>query len=117
MFFNVIFLVIINFAFSEILTNKLLQLVEKSNDSEVTQSKYVVNDVESQTLFDKEDDLIKFHEISNILVTSNKPVQHDTQKDITFVEIPDLYPVKYTITLPPEHFYQESSKYRKLSSI
>lgn len=90
-----------------------MQLIEKSNDSEVTQTKYVVNDVESQTLFGKEGDLIKFHDVSNILVTSNKPVQHDTEKDIPFVEIPDLYPVKYTITMPGEHFYEESSNYRK----
>lgn len=72
-----------------------------------------MNDVESQTVFDKEEDLIKFNEISDILVTSNKPLTHDMDKDVPFVKIPDLYPVKYTITLPPEHFYEETSKYRK----
>ncbi|CAB3249153.1 unnamed protein product [Arctia plantaginis] len=96
---------------NEILTNKLLQLVEKSSDTEVTQSRYVVNDVECHSVFDKEDDLIQFQEISNILVTSSKPVKHDTEKDVTFNDIPNLYPIKYTITLPKEHFYSESSKY------
>lgn len=95
------------------MTNKILQLVEKTSDTEVTQSKYVVNDVRSQTIFTKEDDLIQFQEVSNILVTSNRPVSYDAEKDITFGEIPDLYPVKYNVTLPPEHFYSETSKYRK----
>lgn len=99
--------------FSQILTNKLLQLVERSSDTEVSQTKYVVNDVKSQTVFTKEEDLIQFQEVSNILVTSNKPVSYDAEQDIPFVEIPDLYPVKYNITLPPEHFYSETSKYRK----
>lgn len=91
----------------------MLQLVEKSSDSEATQSKYVLNDVESRSVFEKEDDLIQFQDISHILVTSNKPVKHETEKESNYTEIPDLYPVKHTITLPPEHFYNETSKYRK----
>lgn len=91
----------------------MLQLVEKSSDSEATLSKYVVNDVESHSVFEKEDDLIQFQDISHILVTSNKPVKHEVEKDVTFTEIPDLYPVKHTVTLPPEHFYELTSKYRK----
>lgn len=99
--------------FSEILTNKLLHLIERSSDIEATQSKYIVNDVECQSVFDKDDELIQFQDVSNILVTSNKPVQHElNEKDIPFIEIPDLYPVKHTITLPKEHFYG-TSKYRK----
>lgn len=99
--------------FSEIITNKLLHLIERSSDIEATQSKYIVNDVECQSVFNKDDELIQFQEVSNILVTSNNPVQHElNEKDIPFIEIPDLYPVKHTITLPKEHFYG-SSKYRK----
>lgn len=100
--------------FSIILTNKLLQLVEKSSESEVTQSKYVSNDVESHSVFDKEDELIQFQDLSHILVTSNKPLKHEmSETDIPFVEIPDLYPIKHTVTLPPEHFYSENSIYRE----
>lgn len=102
---------------NQILTNRLLQLVEKTSDSEVSLSKYVLNDVESQTVFEKEDDLIQFQEVSHILVTSNKPVKHDLEQDITYTEIPDLYPVKHTVTLPPEHFYDETSKYPIRSSV
>ncbi|CAH2094628.1 unnamed protein product [Euphydryas editha] len=95
-----------------ILTNKLLQLIEKSNDVEVTQNKYVLNDVESLSVFDKEDDLIQFQDVSNILVTSKTPLKHElSQSDIPFIEIPDMYPVKHTVTLPPQHFYSESSQY------
>ncbi|KAM3956560.1 mitochondrial ribosomal protein L37 [Aphomia sociella] len=96
---------------NQIITNKILQLVERSSDTEATLSKYVMNDVECRTVFDKEDDLIQFQEVSNILVSSNKPLNHDTEKDIPFVEIPDLYPIKHTITMPTEHFYNETSKY------
>lgn len=91
----------------------MVQLVEKSSDSESTLSKYILNDVESQTIFEKEDDLIQFQDVSHILVTSNKPVKHELEKNVEFTEIPDLYPVKHTVTLPPEHFYDETSKYRK----
>lgn len=76
-----------------------------------------MNDVESHTVFDKEDELIQFQDVSHILVTSNKPVVHDLDRDVPFKEIPDLYPVKHTVTLPPEHFYNETSKYRKLTTI
>ncbi|XP_028026523.1 39S ribosomal protein L37, mitochondrial [Bombyx mandarina] len=96
---------------NQILTNKLLQLVEKTSDREVTQNKYVVNDVECTTIFEKEDDLLQFQDVSNILVTSAKPVQHEVEKDIPFVEIPSLYPVKHTITMPHNHFYNNTSQY------
>ncbi|XP_028165329.1 39S ribosomal protein L37, mitochondrial [Ostrinia furnacalis] len=96
---------------NQILTNRLLQLIEKSSDTEVTQTKYVVNDVKAHTTFDKEDDLFQFQDICNILVTSNKPVKHETERDIPFVEIPDLYPIKHTITLDMDHFYSETSRY------
>lgn len=96
------------------MTNKLLQLIEKSNDIEVTQNKYVTNDIKCQSIFDKEGDLIQFQDISNILVTSSKPLRHEfNEKDIPFIEIPNLYPVKHTVTLDPEHFYSDNSKYRE----
>lgn len=96
---------------NEILTNKLLHLVEKSSDAEATLSKYVVNDVECHSIFDKDNDLIQFQDICNILVTSDKPVKHEIDNDVSFTEIPNLYPIKHTITLPEEHFYSDSSKY------
>ncbi|CAK1583648.1 unnamed protein product [Parnassius mnemosyne] len=97
---------------NEIITNKLLQLVEKSSDFELSQTRYVLNDVECKTVFDKEDDLIQFQDMSHILVTSNKPLTHELpERDIPFVKIPDLYPVKYSVTLPPQHFYDEKSIY------
>ncbi|CAH2045360.1 unnamed protein product, partial [Iphiclides podalirius] len=97
---------------NQIITNKLLQLVEKCSDFELSQTRFVTNDVETKTVFNKEDDLIQFHNISNILVTSEKPLSHDIkERDIPFAEIPDLYPIKHTITLPPEHFYEQTSIY------
>ncbi|XP_072929885.1 large ribosomal subunit protein mL37 [Epargyreus clarus] len=96
---------------NQILTNKLVQLVEKCSDTELTQKRYVSNDVESHVVFNKEDDLIKFQDVSHILVTNNTPLKHEVPNNIPFVEIPDLYPVKHTVTLPPEHFYNETSKY------
>ncbi|KAJ0173629.1 hypothetical protein K1T71_010778 [Dendrolimus kikuchii] len=96
---------------NQILTYKLLQLIEKSSNSEVCQSKYVVNDVESRTVFNKQDDLIQFEEVSQILVTTDKPVKHEVEKDLEFTEIPDLFPVKHTVTMPIEHFYSENSRY------
>ncbi|XP_013184709.2 large ribosomal subunit protein mL37 [Amyelois transitella] len=96
---------------NQILTNRLVQIVERCSDTDSTLSRFVLNDIESHTVFDKEDDLIQFQDKSNILVTSNKPISHDIESDIPFVEIPDLHPIKYTITLPEEHFYEEVSKY------
>ncbi|XP_014372193.2 39S ribosomal protein L37, mitochondrial [Papilio machaon] len=98
---------------NQIITNKLLQLIERCSDFELTQTRYALNDVECKTVFDKDDDLIQFQDVSNILVTSNSPLKHDimNEKNIPFVEIPDLYPIKHTVTLPPEHFYDEKSIY------
>ncbi|XP_022121277.2 39S ribosomal protein L37, mitochondrial [Pieris rapae] len=97
---------------NQILTNKLMHLVEKSSDVDVTQSKYVLNDSECHTVFDKENELIQFKDVSNILVTSNKPLKHEIDdSNIPFIEIPDLYPIKHTVTLPKEHFYDAVSKY------
>ncbi|CAK1550550.1 unnamed protein product [Leptosia nina] len=103
---------------NEVLTNRLLQLVEKSSDTDVTCNKYILNDVDCTTLFDKEEELIQFQDISNILVTSNKPLKHEIDnEDIPFIGIPDLYPIKHTISLPAQHFYDESSKYPIRSNI
>lgn len=77
-------------------------------------SKYVVNDVDSQATLEKEDDLLQFQETSHILVTSDKPLKHEvSERDIPYVQIPDLYPIKHTVTMLPEHFYEETSNYRK----
>lgn len=94
-----------------------MQLVEKCSDFELSQSRFVLNDVETKTVFDKEDDLIQFQNVSNILVTSENPLNYNIRENnITFAAIPDLYPVKHTVTLPPEHFYNEESIYRKSAS-
>ncbi|VVD01545.1 unnamed protein product [Leptidea sinapis] len=103
---------------NEILTNRLIQLIEKSSDIDITQNKYVINNVEHRSVFDKEEELIQFQDVSNILVTSNKPLKHDLDtSDVPFIEIPDLFPVKHTVTLPPEHFYEEKSRYPILPSV
>lgn len=69
--------------------------------------------MESKAVFEKEDDLFHFHEKSHILVTSNKPLKHEVVSGIPFVDIPDLHPVKHTVTLDRDHFYTDGSKYRK----
>ncbi|CAG9789310.1 unnamed protein product [Diatraea saccharalis] len=102
---------------NQILTNRLLQIIERSSGTEVTQTRYVVNDVECQAVFDKEDELFQFQEVSNILVTTNKPLKHNTENNIPFVEIPNMHPLKHTITLQQEHFYDENSKYPIKSSV
>lgn len=95
-----------------ILTNKLAQLAEKSCDLETSLSKYIVNDVEIRSTFEKDGDLLQFQEVSNILVTSEKPLKHDVSgSNIEFKQIPDLYPIKHTITMFPQHFYEENSSY------
>lgn len=95
----------------------MLQLIEKSCDTETSLSKFVVNDVKIQATLEKEGELLQFQEISNILVTSNKPLQHDVPtENVSFTKIPDLYPVKHTITLSPEHFYKTDSNYREYNN-
>ncbi|KAG7297953.1 hypothetical protein JYU34_018707 [Plutella xylostella] len=95
-----------------ILTNKLLQLIEKTSNTDTPKGRYVINDAESKAVFEKNNELFQFLEVSHILVTSKKPLKHDvSEKDIPFVHIPDLYPVRHTVTMNPVHFYSEDSKY------
>lgn len=95
-----------------ILSNKLMQLIERSSDHETSGSKHILSDVECVATIEKDDNLFQFDQVSNLLVTSDKPLHYKSEvKDTENIEIPDLHPITHTITLPTDHFYTGGNSY------
>lgn len=69
------------------------------------------------TSFNKDDDLIQLQYTPNILITTETPLKPITADvdSVKNMNLPNIYPLKHTVTIPKEHFYDFDTSYRKLS--
>ena len=60
----------------------------------------------------KDGDLLQFELTADTFMTSSKPIEAVKGKYET--ELPDLYPIKHTITIPKKNIYTTKNSYREL---
>ena len=103
------------FFHSDLLSSKLIHLCEFACGRSVSHS--VVQDEIVSVPFEKDGDLIQLELTVDFLLNSAKtlpayssPEVVQTTRDI---ELPNIYPIKHTITLEKENFYEIRDIFRK----
>ncbi|ALC46851.1 mRpL37 [Drosophila busckii] len=94
---------------NRLLVNKLLSEIEKLAGRSVSIRRKHIDNVTFQTVLTKDNDVFAFHIGADKLITSTKPL--DAIKGKFDGELPDLYPMKCTISMQKRHIYTENNFY------
>lgn len=91
---------------------RLLQFCETLADKHIVKERAVLNDAKFFVSLKKEADLLQFQLSADKLLLSTKPLEILTKESVE-IDLPDLYPIKHTVTLVPENIYELQNIYRK----
>ena len=111
--------VCIAFCFSVLLSSKLIQLCEfaYANGTNAVSSRALVQDEIVFVPLEKDGDLIQLELTADFLLNSATPLpayaDADEVQKTRDIPLPDLYPIKHTITLEKENIYQIKHVFRK----
>lgn len=98
---------------STLIISKLLQLIEVLAEPDNVKNKAIFNDLYFSYPFERHNDLIQFELRGDTLITSSSPLSKVHDADTISVALPNIDPIKETITLNKEHIYQIRNCYRK----
>jgi hypothetical protein len=107
------------FCFSDLLSSKLLQLCEFAyeNSADAVSSRALVQDETIIVPLEKDGDLMQLELTVNFLLNSTTPLpvyaDADEVQRTQDIPLPDLYPIKHTVTLEKENIYQTKNIFRK----
>lgn len=93
--------------------SKLLNLIETSADAELVRQRYLADDVYFSYPFERDGDLIQFQLVGDTVLLSEKPLSPITNQNLNEFELPDIFPIKSTVTLNEENIYVMKNIYRK----
>ncbi|CAO1438750.1 unnamed protein product [Diamesa hyperborea] len=95
-----------------LLATRLLNHCERISGRSVTATRRIINDAMFIAPIEKDGDLIQMELLAETLVTSKKPISPFAMKiKSEEVELPDLFPLKHTISIPKVNIYQKRSVY------
>lgn len=103
--------IFITFICSRLLTNKLIGECEKLSGKAITTCRRLLDDVSFKVTVQKGEDLLQFEVSVEKLITSARPIEQVKVKHDD--DLPDLYPIKYTVSLPKKNIYTTETFYRK----
>lgn len=99
----------------KLLLSKLVFETEKLAGRSTTSFRKIVNDVAFTVPFEKEGDRIRIDIHADTFITSKKPIQADeSNANPTSSELPKLFPLKHTISMPTSNIYTSEDFYREL---
>lgn len=100
--------------FSLLLATRLINHCERFAGRSVTSTRKIINDAYFVAPFEKDGDLIQMEMQAETFITSKKPL--GSQK-VNFkseeVELPNLFPLKHTVSIPQCNIYEKKNVYRK----
>lgn len=97
-----------------LLLSKLVFECEKLAGRSTTSFRKIVNDVAFAVPFEKEGDRVHIDIHADTFITSKKPIQLDEASESdTNRELPKLFPLKHTISMPTSNIYNVENLYRK----
>lgn len=100
--------------YSRLLINKLLFEIEKLSGRSTTVRRKLIDNVTFQTTLQKDSEIISLKVTGDKLISSSRAL--DAIKGKFDGELPDLYPMKCTISMQKQHIYPENTFYRKLNA-
>ncbi|XP_055851735.1 39S ribosomal protein L37, mitochondrial [Episyrphus balteatus] len=98
-----------------LLINKLIFECEKLSGSSVTSRRQIFDNAAFNVSLTKDGDLLQFELSADTFMTSAKPIEAVKGKYET--ELPDLYPIKHTITIPKKNIYTTKNSYPLRSAL
>lgn len=94
------------------MVNKLLHESEKLAGRSVSVRRKLIDNASFKTFLSKDGDLLGFSINAEKVVFANRAIEGVKGKFEG--DLPDLYPMKSTISIPKYHIYQAENLYRKL---
>ncbi|XP_018563370.1 39S ribosomal protein L37, mitochondrial [Anoplophora glabripennis] len=92
---------------NKLLMSRLLQLIESTcGRDDLVNERYLFNDLLFSFPFERHGDLIQFQLSGDTVITSSKPLSPITGVSTESLELPDITPVKPTITLVKDNIYK-----------
>lgn len=91
---------------------KLLQLIELVSDSNIVKERSLLSDLQFSFPFEKLGNLIQLELRSDVLISSSRPLEPITNESTDGLELPNIHPIKETITLNTENIYNLRNLYR-----
>ncbi|XP_066142653.1 large ribosomal subunit protein mL37 [Euwallacea fornicatus] len=89
----------------KLLINKLLSLIETSVEPNLVRQRYLAENLYFQYPFERNGDLIQFQLVGDIVLLSEKPLSPITSVNVNEFELPNLFPIKPTVTLNETNSY------------
>ncbi|CAH0550591.1 unnamed protein product [Brassicogethes aeneus] len=99
------------------LVSKLIQLIENNSDESIVNDRYLFNDLFFSFPFEKNGNLIQFQLKGDSLLTSKKPLNAVSKNSLDGIDLPDIAPLKETITLNEENVYKLQDIYPISNSV
>lgn len=94
-----------------------MQLIESMAGPQLSNARYLLNDVQFRFNFEKASDLMQFDLTAETFLTANSALRMLTQDKGLEITFPDLHPISDTITLNLDNIYDTSNLYRKYLKI
>lgn len=90
-----------------------MQLIESVADKNLAKQRIIMNNAKFFVPLKKDEDLLQLELSADKILLSKKPLDILTQDSGENMELPNLFPVKPTITFVPENIYEANNIYRK----
>ncbi|XP_050294808.1 39S ribosomal protein L37, mitochondrial [Anthonomus grandis grandis] len=89
----------------KLLVSRLLNLVETTSDINVTRQRYLADNLYFSYPFERNGDLIQFQLQGDTVLLAKNPLAPITRQPINELDLPDIFPIKPTVTLNEENIY------------
>jgi hypothetical protein len=100
------------FLFSRLLIAKLINHCERLAGVAVTKNRKVLTNAFFVVPVEKEGDLIQFEVNADTFMSAKTPITPFSK--VEDVELPNIFPIKPTISIPTENIYKQQRIYRKI---
>lgn len=98
---------------SRLLINKALLECEKLAGRSTVSMRKIISDAFFVVPFIRDDLRIQCELTAETFVTSKKPISVIDDNVSTNIELPDISPLKFTVSMPTENIYHKRNVYRK----
>lgn len=101
------------FLCSKLIILKLLNLVEANSKHDLVRERYLLNDLLFSLPFEYFGDLIQFQLTGDNALVASKPLKPVSTISTEEFAVPDIFPIKPTVTLNVQNFYDFTDIYRE----
>lgn len=98
---------------SKLLISKLLHLIETTSDYNIVKDRFIFNQLYFSYPFETFGDLIQFRSTTDTVITSSNPLNPIVSENTENYDLPDLFPLKPTVSLTEENIYVIEDIFRK----